>query len=160
MYTDNEYYQNVEIGLTRLPVFIIGAYLGKRVYEKRELPGYVIWILLGLVILTFMILNANVLHSIYRRYFYAIGGVSLTLLIPKFLDMLKWNPINQLFSFFGKISLNLYLAHVMIIRVYKLTEFYDHKRLIHYIIVLIISVAVAYAAEKIIKCIRKHMKVA
>lgn len=154
MLTHRDVYDRIEIAITRIPIFIIGCYLGKTVYEKKNISKQTAILIFVVDLLTFVILEQGVLHGIFKRYFYLVGGVSLTFTIAIVLKFLNLEFINKFLAFFGKISLNLYLSHIMVIRLYKLTPLYDHKRILHYIAILIISVAVAYIAEKIIVLIR------
>lgn len=151
MYIYPAYYSKIEIALTRLPVFVIGSYFGKLVYEKKTLPKYTYLISAALIILSFIVLNMGILSGPFKRWFYMVGGIPLTLLIPGILNILKCKPINKFFAFFGSISLNLYVSHVVVIRVYKLLPFGSVKRLYIYIILLAISVLVGWLAELLIK---------
>ncbi|MCI8348239.1 MAG: acyltransferase [Firmicutes bacterium] len=154
MVNHKDIYDRIEIGLTRIPVFIIGCYWGKFVYEKKPIYNWAIVLIIALDLLTFFVLEQDVLHGIYRRYFYMIGGIGLIFTIPIVLKILNCKVINKFFSFLGKISLNLYLAHIIVIRLYQDTSLYDEKRVIHYLAILVISVVVAWVAEKIIACVK------
>lgn len=159
MMSHPDVYDRVEIALTRLPVFILGCYLGRYVYEKRQLPRWSVAVIIAIDILSLAVLEQGVLHGIWKRYFYLFGGVALTFTIPAVLKFLNCKTINRICAFFGKISLNLYLSHIMVIRLYKMTEFYDGKRVIHYLVVLALSILVAWAAEQIIVGIKKWRKI-
>ncbi len=148
-------YSNIEIGLTRFPVFFIGCYVGKLVYDKKTLPGYFYAICFALVVFALVVLKMNVLHGVWRRWFYMVGGIPITFVVVWVLNFLKCKPLNKFFAFFGTISLNLYVSHIMLIHAYRMTPLIDHKRLLHYIIILILSVAVAYVAELLINVITK-----
>ncbi len=151
-------YSNVEIALTRFPVFFIGCYFAKLVYEKKSFPVYFYAICFALVIFAFAILELDVLHGVWRRWFYLVGGIPLTFVFVFILNLLKCKPLNKLFAFFGGISLNLYVSHIMVIKVYQMTEFSEHKRLLHYLIIMIASVIIGYLAELLIVAITKGKK--
>lgn len=155
MYIYPSYYSKIEIALTRLPVFIIGSYFGKLVYEKKTLPKYVSIICVVLIITSFVVLSLGILSGPYKRWFYMVGGIPLTLVLPGILNVLKCKPINQFFAFFGGISLNLYISHVVVIRVYKLLPFGDIKRLYIYLILLAVSVLVGWVSELLVRQITK-----
>ena len=148
-------YSRIEIALTRFPIFIFGCYMGKAVYEKKPLPKYSFLIVLIVTALQFIMLNMDIIEGIYKRYFYFIGGVSITLLIPMILKVISCKYLNRILAFMGNISLNLYLAHIMIIRLYRYTPWSENCRLMHYLVILILSVALSYAAEILIKKIRR-----
>ena len=151
----SELYSRIEIALTRFPVFIFGCYMGKAVYEKKPLPKYGFLIVLIVTVLQFIILNMDVIDGICKRYFYFIGGVSVTLLITMMLKVISCKYLNRILAFMGNISLNLYLAHIMIVRLYRYTPWSESCRLMHYLVILILSVALSYVVEIVIKKLRK-----
>lgn len=151
-----ELYDKWEIALTRFPVFFIGCFVGKFVYEKKTMPWWTYIVCILLSTFTFCILQMNLLSGIWRRWFYLVGGIPLTIVIVLFFNILKWPPIRTFFAFFGKISLNLYISHILVIRLYKLTPFYADKNLFHYLIILLISIIVAWLAELAITRIFKQ----
>ncbi len=151
----SELYSKIEIALTRFPIFIFGCYMGKAVYERKPVPRRVFWIVAFVTIVQFLILNMDLMDGIWERYFYFIGGVSVTLLIPMILKILSFSPLNRMLSFMGNISLNLYLVHVMIIRLYRYTSWSEEGRLLHYLVIMIISIILSYVVEIAVKKIRK-----
>lgn len=151
-------YKNIEIALTRFPVFFIGCYFGKLVYEKKTLPWYTYLICLALVVFTFVILELNVFSNVWRRWFYMVGGIPLTFVIVWVLNLIKCKPINKFFAFLGSISLNLYVSHIMVIKVYQMSPLIQDKHLWHFLVMMVIFVVVAYAAELLIKLITKPNK--
>lgn len=151
-------YKLIEIAFTRFIVFFIGCYLGKLVYEKKTLPWYTNLICLALVIFTLLVLERNVLSNVWRRWFYMVGGIPLTFVITWVLNILNWKWLNKFCAFFGTISLNLYISHIMVIHGYKLTPFYDNCRQLHYLIIIILSIAIAYVAELLINLLLRKKK--
>ena len=154
---ERDFYDRTEIALTRLPVFIFGCYLGKKVYEKKPIDRRWFWIALIAAILQFIVLGAGFPEGICMRYFYLIGGTSITFLIPMILKVLSWERLNRFLAFFGRISLNLYLSHIVVIHLYERTAFYEGKRILDYFVILIISTVLAAAAEVIIKAVRRRI---
>ena len=150
-----EYYAKIEIALTRLPVFILGCYFGKLVYEKKSVSKYFYLLCLALAVGSLVILNLGVLSGVWRRWFYLVGGIPLTFLIVWVLNLLNCKPINKFFAFFGSISLNLYVSHVAVIKTYKLLPFGDERRVYIYLILMVISVLVGWLAELLIQQITK-----
>lgn len=147
----NELYERIEIAITRIPIFIFGCYLGKMVYDKKPLPRNFLAMMIIATIGQFVILHMDVLSGIWRRYFYFIGGVAITFLIPLILDLIKCNILNRFLAFFGKISLNLYLSHILVIYLYRETGWCDNKRILHYFVILLVSILIAYLTELIIE---------
>ncbi len=150
-----ETYKNIEIALTRFPVFFIGCYFGKLVYEKKSYSGYFYLLCLALVVIGFVVLELQVFKGVWRRWFYMVPGIPLTFVIIWILNFLNCKWLNKFFAFFGTISLNLYVSHIMVIKVYQMSPFVEHARLLHYLVLMVIFVAIAYVAELLIIRITK-----
>lgn len=146
-------YRKIEIGFTRFPVFILGCFAGKYVYDKRILSN---WTYLWAVIVFWgsrTLLHKEILEGAWRRWMFIAIGASALVLFIWILNVVENVKLQKFLSFFGEISLNLYVAHILMIRLYKLTPFYENCRLAHYAVVLLVSVLVAWATEKIINLI-------
>lgn len=150
-----EIYSNIEIAITRLPVFIIGCFAGKFVYEKKELP-LIPTLLLCLLSLffCFTVLNMDILHGLSRRYFYLAGGIPLTILIAFLLSKLK-GFLHLFLKYMGSISLELYLIHIILIRLYKKEFFgtYTPGNVTKYMLILLLSVLASLIASLLQKYI-------
>ena len=157
-----QYFKLVEIALTRLPVFIIGCYFGKLVYEKKTAPKYMYLICFLIAVAALVVLHIydfpSSAQSPVKRWFYMFAGIPLTFVIIWVLNLLHSQYLNKFFAFFGGISLNLYVSHVVVIRVYKLLPFGDEKRLYIYLILLAISIFVGWLAEFAIRYLTKPKK--
>lgn len=150
-------YRSIEIAFTRLPVFCLGCLAGKYVYEKKEL-SCVIYLLAVAVVLTGMIvLHLDILRGPWKRWCYLPVGIGMVIILTGLFKCLHLKWLEKFLAFFGKISLNLYVAHVLVLRLYRLTPWYTHCRLWHYAVILMISVVLAYLTEKIIQMAgKKH----
>ena len=142
----NLYYM-VEIGLTRLPVFIIGVYMGHLVYENKSINKHWLIPACAVAVCGLLILRAGILHNIWRRYFYMIPAIMIMFLVVWFFDTVKVEWVHAPFVFLGKISLNLYLSHILIINLYKLLPIARSPRLLHYGGILIISILFAWLMD-------------
>jgi len=147
-------YKKIEIGFTRFPVFICGCLAGYYVYEKKDFPKWSLPAALIGFCVSFHILRSGTLQGMWKRYFCMIPGFAVIIILIWLLKIVKCEYINRFLSFFGRISLNLYIAHITIIQLYKLTSFYEEKRLLHYAVILVLSVVIGWVAEKIIGCIQ------
>ncbi len=150
-----EYYTKIEIALTRLPVFIIGCYFGKLVYEKKTVSKYFYLLCFVITLASLVILNFGVLSGMWRRWFYLVGGIPMTFVIIWLLNILNCKQINKFFAFFGSISLNLYVSHVVVIRVYKFLPCKDVRNVPIYLALMTVSVLVGWLAELVIRQITK-----
>lgn len=149
-------YRKWEIALTRFPVFFLGCFAGKFIYEKKTLPGWSYGILFLIAAMGAYTTYQNVFHGALNRWSYMLIGLPVMFLFIGLLKFLQWDWVRRFFAFFGKISLNLYVSHVLMTRLYKLTPFYENKRLFHYLILLLISILVAWLAELLISVVRRR----
>ena len=118
------YYDGVEIAINRMPIFILGCYLGHLVMEGKPGPG-LIWVLFGLCfIIGFDLLNRKALLPIWERLFYLIPGVSVTFLAAGVIGLYPEKHITKGLRWFGHISLECYLVHIIFIRLYKGGQFF------------------------------------
>ncbi len=159
MYVYPSFYNNVEIALTRFPVFIFGCYFGKLVYEKKRIS---IWWALPLVggALAFWFLDARgVIGGPISRYLMGVAGVCFALTFALLLELLGKSVIakalSKFFDFFGWMSLELYLAHLALRALYieYIAGSVENGRLSQYLLVIlaasIISAAVRLLLDKI-----------
>ena len=123
---------------------------GKYVYEKKSFSilWWFIWI--AGFLFCFSILELDILHNIYRRYFYLVGGISITCL---FAGLDNWLPdfIKACFRFLGNHSLELYLIHIILIRLYK-KDFpfhYAPGSVGKYLLLLCIVICIAWGIQKL-----------
>ncbi|MDO4811224.1 MAG: acyltransferase [Eubacteriales bacterium] len=147
-YTNAKYFDTVAVAVTRLPVFLIGCYFGRKVYKGDPCPRWLIPVCAVVFCGVIAVLNRDVLHSICRRYFYLFGGIALTFVLAWFFHAVHWKPIHAVFRFLGNMSLELYLLNIILIRLYRLTPLYhpDTPSAIGYILLLVVNIALAYIA--------------
>ena len=141
-------YENIEIAITRFPAFILGCFLGKYVYEKKEFSTLWWFVWIAGFIFCFSILELDILHNIYRRYFYLVGGISITFL---FAGLVNWLPefLKACFPFLGNHSLELYLIHIILIRLYKKNFLlhYAPGSAGKYLLLLCIAICIAWGIQ-------------
>ena len=110
---DIKTFHNIEIALTRIPVFLIGCYLGNLVLKQYRIST----ILKGLFVLIFFgglvyfDNNTSKLVKYFRLPFLFIGP-SIAIVICVFLEFINSNFINRFLAHVGKMSFELYLTHV------------------------------------------------
>jgi peptidoglycan/LPS O-acetylase OafA/YrhL len=147
-------YVNIEIALTRLPVFFIGTYFGKLIYSKTKISfnwiivSFIVQFLVGIVI--YMNINVIALRFIVR-YLYCFLGISSVINISWLCSLFK-NENNfclKFFAFFGSFSLELYLIHE---KVYEILECVNYfvSYLGMYMFGAIVSIVIAYIMNRLI----------
>ena len=149
-----DFYEQVEIALPRLPVFILGCAFGRAVYEdwtiERHTP-LLLAVLLLLAAIGFVVLNLQILSGIAKRLFYVIPGTALTLLLSRLFARTSGSVFNRFCRFFGNMSVELYLIHLLGRRLLPATGFYDPDSHLHYLLMLCASVALGCLASRIDK---------
>lgn len=153
-----EIFSRLEIALTRFPVFFIGCFVGKFVYEKKTLPWYTYIICLVLSIISFYVISLNICGVILEKWIRMVAGISLTYVFVLVFNLLKFKPLNKFFAFFGKISINLYISHVIVYRLYMKVIANNERTMVQYVFVVLISIIIAYLAQLLIKLITKKSK--
>lgn len=112
-------YQHTQIALTRIPIFILGCYYGKKVYDSAKINILEILLAVSGIILKFSTANMK-LDMIPIRYISMLFAFSLCLLIggciseKGFLHKYLSAPLKTC----GKISLELYMTHVAFIKLF------------------------------------------
>lgn len=103
-----------EILWRRIPVFMIGAFMGKVVYAKKIIPISKWWIVVISAALTiiYLITHASVETYISFRYIYIILAIAYNML---FSAVGEYIIIRKICSLFAPITLEIYLVHEKII---------------------------------------------
>ena len=159
-YCNKDLYEMVEIALTRVPIFIFGCWMGKLVYERRQLSRPWVLVPVALCILFAIVMQFNLLHGPWRRFFYAIGGVSLSYCVALLCCVFarfgesSSRPLYRFLSWTGGFSLELYLSHIMLNQVLRLQPFYQEGNLAQYAAMATIAFVMAWVVSKIVAAIQ------
>jgi peptidoglycan/LPS O-acetylase OafA/YrhL len=112
---NTQFYYNVQLALTRIPVFILGCFMGKWIKEEKEIS-----VVLAVVVTVLGIALKLYLKTIdcpnwlgrYADIIYMFALLAIFILILDCLRQFTW--ILQMLSAIGKYSLELYLVHVSV----------------------------------------------
>ena len=108
------YFYQIEIGITRITVFVLGAWVGKRSREGASLPG---WLALPAALLLLGILYwqkhlvLDAAYSFLWRYLYLPPVMLLIPLLARLDEALGEKGLHKPLSFFGDYSLEIYLLY-------------------------------------------------
>jgi peptidoglycan/LPS O-acetylase OafA/YrhL len=138
-----------EIALGRVPVFIAGTFAGKYVFENKKLPWLIYPAAAAVVLCGCFLFPYNMFDGVHYRYWSTCMGLSVMVLLELFLRTVRFAGMHKLLAVFGGMSLELYLAHVMLTRIYRISPFGEEERLLEYMVLLLCAVAIAWAAKKI-----------
>ena len=145
-----DYYALVEIGINRLPIFLLGIWMGPLVMQDKSSETGSLVLLILITLFGVYLLWIREAHGIYRRWLYELIGTPLSLLLAVGFSRLP-DRVRAFFRFFGKMSLELYLAHIVAIRLNKLGFFFEYTdgAAKKYLILMLIAVGIAFLAYKL-----------
>jgi peptidoglycan/LPS O-acetylase OafA/YrhL len=126
-------FSNIEILLTRFPIFMMGVYFGRLVMEKKNVSKkeMIIYIVCALIALSFRVVKtSNTLVNssslaywgVYQRYLAALLTIPTCLLLCYGLEFAK-TKMMQLFNFFGKHSMEIFLFHMMYRYFFRVSDY-------------------------------------
>ena len=160
-----EWYSNVEIALTRIPVFVMGCCFGEAVHEGRK-TSWALPISFAFIAILFLMVTwgPNATSKMPLRFIYGFEGMALSFLFALIFDFASkrissWrsNPFNRMLVFAGGASLELYVAHIAINQILRTHSWYSHHLVWSYACVVVLSFAIAVVVEKISKAASKRV---
>lgn len=127
-------YQNIEIALCRVPVFIVGIWMGRFVMEKREINKLWLLVFLAVGVGAFILMNSYTpimnslvpgynkdmekMYIFLYRYAGSIFGVALVVLDSYVITALRHrgrcNLLRNFFEFVGMYSMEYYMIYLNI----------------------------------------------
>lgn len=159
-----EWFNNVEIALTRIPVFLLGCYCGKLVYRDIEIKKSIKLMTLLLLFygFTYFYQHPYSLVKSYRMPYFFIGP-SIALWIAIFLDIIQFKTINRILYLWGGLSLELYLSHIIFRLLFVDSALYGKNTKINYCLYIIVcclcAFCLSYFVNKISeRCIKNISK--
>ena len=148
-----DYYFRWEVGLTRIPVFLVGTFFGKKVSEGSRISLKMIKFsfIIHLIILIILYLNIDLKYfAIYARYLYCPLAVCTVINISWLYSLIK-NKNSLLLKpikFIGNCSLEMYLFYEKIC--YVLFFVFSVRNYVNlYLLAFIISLIMSYLINKI-----------
>lgn len=116
----NIYYAKVEIALSRIPNFILGCYCGKFVFENHEVKKALLygWIALALIVWAGFFFKFYSLTKVHRLPYFFAGPLVSCLFCVLVERLQRCERVLAFLRFAGTISLELYLAHLTLRRLF------------------------------------------
>lgn len=142
---------NLEIVLTRLPIFFLGSAWGRLVYEKRKLPLWGIILSYLLVITSYPIFKRTLIVGIPQRYYYAILAIALCVVFATVCSVLSFVWLRKILCFFGGISFELYLIHIISRHIFMHSAYYTGNVWYRWLLMLPFFVLAAWLVSLIEK---------
>lgn len=148
------FYDFIDKALTRVFIFVLGCYFGRIIREDRPLKSrWLVYALLALTshsLLLFLLEKCPAIPSgVVNRLWCSAAGFALCILLPVCLELLQAAPLHRFLAFLGGISLELYLSHVALKQVVKMTfpqfqKWHAAHSAAVYLCVMLGAVAVSY----------------
>ncbi|MBE5935964.1 MAG: acyltransferase [Lachnospiraceae bacterium] len=149
----------IEIMTMRLPIYIIGVYLGKKVYEKAKFTKSEIGIFIVGIAIKLLIDYLRYLETITIPYFLiryvnlnsSLVILGLTLIL---LAIFKVNKNSRILVKCGALSLELYLVHVTLMNILQKYKYPIHRYsyfALYMLVTIILSVVVNVLTNVIVK---------
>ena len=153
-----KWFSSVEIALTRIPVFLIGCYVGKLVYEKQEISMFIklasfVFVVYGL---SFFYQHPYSLVKYYRIP-YLLVGPSLAIWLSVVLDTIDSKRLNSNLSIWGGLSLELYLMHIVLRKLFVSSNLYTNRVYMNYVWYFIICCCIAFVLCFFVSSINKRI---
>lgn len=162
-----ETYERAEVWLTRIPVFLTGCYIGKAVKEKQrfKMSDYLLFFVFipfkAVILLIRPVFDDHILH----RYLGMFTALFICFAVVAVFEILNISPIRKVFSFFGKISLEVYMLHCMLYQVVlhyipdlKESEMFTFlQKVLIYAGILGLSTVLSFLFSKAFNELRKRM---
>ncbi len=144
-------FNRTEIAITRVPIFIIGCYMGKLVYNK-SLITWKLWAVsfLGIAIWFAIKLTCSSV-MIFYRFSHCLLSISACLVLILIVNIIKIKPIYKFFVYSGGMSLELYLIHCAIMRIVYFV--WEDAPIYIYALILAVSFVLSIFVSKLRKLI-------
>ena len=158
--TNEELYNNWEVALTRVPVFVFGCWFGKYVYEKRQV--HVGWAVVAIVavIAFFVVCHLHLIKTPWIRFVYGLAGVALSyalaLLFQAF-ERLSIRPLYRFLTWTGGFTLELYCTQGMMDQILRQLPFYADGSFVQYYVMAAIAFFAAWLVMKIVTLASKRL---
>ena len=160
MKTAPTFYARTEIALTRIPVFLLGAWAGKFVKEGKTISS--LWIalagiLLGGIYVLYFYYPFPELVYIYR-YIGGIFAICHIFLFAALFSAVKLGALGNFLVWIGSYSMEIYLVHEKTASVfYSSISTGDSSKIVFYTAIFFISIAFAIALKAICKSLDKEL---
>lgn len=149
---------HIEVAVTRIPVFVCGCAMAGIIKSGKRI-SYA-WLILALlvVVTSYPIFVGQYITGIYQRYYYCILGISLVFVFTYIFALVRWKAMHRFFCWFGAISLELYLCHILMRDYLMHSRFYGGHVFLKYLILLLIAITIAKLVSVCISAVEKHLR--
>ena len=152
-----DFYQNSEIMWTRVPIFVIGCRIGAAVAEDRPISREFVPASLFIIYIYLYIFRKQVsLPDIWIRMSYIPLSFAFLVFFLYLAKLTAKTWIGSVLRFLGTRSFEIYLVHVMLIRVWKQcfgALVFDRYEILPFMLIIAVSVLVSAMLYPIVRYI-------
>lgn len=156
------FYRNTEIALTRIPIFLVGAWIGKHVKDGVKISN--LWLLAAFAVMTacFLFYNFQPLSEKKFLYIYRyLGGffaLSLLFLWAAIFDKFSFGAIGTFLVWIGGYSMEIYLIQEKLgILNYNNFHTNDPTKIVYYFTMLIFTIILAIGLKSLCNNLNKNL---
>ena len=152
------YYNLTRIAWTRFPVFTIGCYMGRYVYEHHTMRKGILFFSMTASVLSITVLLLYFINpgfNVSRIILYSIAGISLCVVFSELFSLMESSKFEFLLRFFsvsGKMSFEIYFINILLIRLYKvniISYFHIKMNFPLYIVLIFVTYTVSFIWNRI-----------
>ncbi len=150
-FTFPKVFDNIEVALFRIPVFILGTYYGKAVADNKPFSAGDVLLLIGgitgklAIVFEKAVLGTDKFPSRLAQFLYSLLIMVLLILIIH--KCFVANKAERILGFFGKYSFELYITHVTLRTIMNAYGFVTYNP-INYIMCIALSVIISVILSK------------
>lgn len=146
---DHDQYLHTSIATIRIPIFILGCYMGRLIKEHAVMPRTGVILIISLSMVARLFFLDNDLSALAARFIAGIYSFGLLLLLVVLLHLMRHaDRFNSFLSAAGRYSLELYIVHVSLRNLVKQTDFNTYDPLV-YAIIIACSVPLSVGLNKL-----------
>lgn len=151
-----DFFKHTEIALTRVPIFLIGCYIGVLIYNNRRFNVYVA---IMYVVASFGLMYCAgrflELHSPLSRYVAGIYGIGVCLLIVIVVSLIpKLSALNIIWNWIEPLTYEIYLWSVALWGILAALGWHLHKFSV-YCVLIAITIVLSVATNWIFRIIQR-----
>lgn len=154
-------YNNIEILLTRIPIFVIGCAFAKEIYDKKKIS--ILWMIPSVVtsVGTLYVIKHVKMELIQQRYLYMVWALGLVFTFAFLFSIVRIKIVDKILIWFGGYSLELYLLHILARAYFMKSPYYTGNVWYRWLFILMLCVAVIAIVgkplDRLQKIILKHL---
>lgn len=160
--TGSVIYDNAERALSRIPVFLLGMLLAPWLLENRDRKIPLYWVAAALTgwVGIFCVLSLYPPHLIISRYLYGVMSVCFVVVFSWVRKFLPCRHVNRLLAWLGGRSLEIYVVHVLLLRVIGYFDLWawNNDRTLWYALIVAAAVLLASALKQLSGAVNHLLK--